>query len=98
MVKRGWVINAGGDAEIAGAIQSGMLAVRRTDTSKEFARMAIKEGRDRRYWQEKIDTAEAVYGRNPRNIAYRTFWGIVELVCYGVNAAYCRLSAMNRSA
>lgn len=94
MVKRGLVIRTCGDPQIANAIASGMVMT--VPDSIEMAKLAVREQRDRRYWQAMIDEANEAYSQRPSGRFSQVFWGVVGLVCYTVSGWYRGLSEANR--
>lgn len=95
MVKQGWVIKVSGDREIADAIKGAVLVT--LPTNSDYNKLAVREVRERRYWQDKIEEARVLYGceKPPRRLS-RAFWGLVGLVVYKVDGLYKRLSEANR--
>ena len=85
MTTRAIVIRAAGDRKLAGAIMDGMS--RSLIDSADYARMAVKEDRDREYWRRMIARAQDDYGDNPRHCALvRGIWGLIGLMCEKVLA------------
>ena len=62
-MNRAIVIRTAGDAKLAGAIADGMS--KSMMPMSDYAKLAVKEDRDRRHWAALIEQAQRDYGDNP---------------------------------
>ena len=99
MKRYGYAIKVGGDGEIAAALASGISAASVRKPSEAARRVAMRQHSPEE-WETMIAKARWDYRRVGRRrcAAYHAVMGVIGLACLGVEEAYARLSAWNRSA
>lgn len=99
MKRYGYAIKVGGDGEIAAALASGISAASVRKPSEAARRVAMRQHSPEE-WESMIAKARLDYRRvgRRRSAAYHAVMGVIGLACLGINEAYARLSAWNRSA
>ena len=74
------------------------MVLRRATDQPELAKLGVRVVRDRDYWSTMITQAAYYYGSDPEpGRVSRAWWGMIGLMCYGIDRAYRYLSAWNRS-